>query len=91
MEDDHFISSQTRDLLDKVMPHNFALGRHISDRVVYDTSLFSVPYKEGLDLRQTIITTITLFQAVEQITDKTLANYNAFVGKEEKDERAIVC
>jgi len=30
-------------------------------------------------------------QAVEQITAKTLSNYNAFTGKEEKDEKAIVC
>jgi D-lactate dehydrogenase len=30
-------------------------------------------------------------QAVEQITTKTLSNYNAFVGKEEKDEKAIIC
>jgi len=30
-------------------------------------------------------------QAVEQITAKTLANYNGFMGKEEKDEKAYVC
>jgi len=30
-------------------------------------------------------------QAVEQITEKTLSNYNAFQGKEDKDERAIIC
>jgi len=30
-------------------------------------------------------------QAVEQITTKTLSNYQGFLGKEEKDEKAYVC
>jgi len=30
-------------------------------------------------------------QAVEQITAKTLANYQGFLGKEDKDEKAFVC
>jgi len=30
-------------------------------------------------------------QAVEQITAKTLSNYQGFMGKEEKDEKAYVC
>ena len=32
-----------------------------------------------------------LFQAVEQITSKTLANYEGFLGKQPKDDKAYVC
>ena len=32
-----------------------------------------------------------LIQAVEQITSKTLANYEGFLGKQPKDDKAYVC
>ena len=32
-----------------------------------------------------------LFQAVEQITAKTLDNYEAFIGKVEEDKKSFIC